>query len=200
LKAKPPKTRPAGWTDGQWQFPKRLEALGVECGWDPAEVQRIAQVSQATVSRWLAYKSKQPDPLAVKRLEIAAKRPPGWLLREPDEGTTAAASGVSTQLALRLVRAGLSNDLLTLSDEELGAVERFRPELRKAILGIVHVYDVPLERAAALADIAVGAEPSMVGHPSGDAPFWFERMARRVPPRKESGSFPSSGSIKIPKR
>jgi hypothetical protein len=67
-------------------------------------------------------------------------------------------------------------------------------------MGIVHVYDVPLERALQLAELVVGLEPGMVGHPSGDAPFWFERMARRVPPKKESGSFPSSSSIKIPNR
>lgn len=199
LEVKTPKRKKDGWTDAQWAFPQRLVDLARERGWSRKRIEAIAQVSQATVSRWISYKAQQPDVEALKRLEKAGEKPLGWLLRDPSDETSPLTDGVSTQLGDRLLRLGLNDELVTLTDEELGVVERFRPEVRKAILGIVHVYDVPLERAAAIASEAVKAEPHMLGNPSGNAPFWFERMARKIPDRKESGSFPSSSSIKIVK-
>lgn len=199
LLAKPPKRRPPEWTNAQWAFPERLVDLAAEQRWTRKQIQKHAGVSQATVSRWLTYKAQQPDVTALKKLEKAAGKPIGWLLRD-DDGADGPASVDSAQLAARLLRLGLSGELTALSDEELGVVEKFRPEVRKAILGIVHVFDVPLERAAAIARDVVAKHHDMVGSPSGDAPFWFDRMARRVPELPESGSFPSSGSIKIPKK
>lgn len=197
LKAKPPAKRPPGWSDGQWAFPQRLEDLGNSNGWDQARVAKIAGTKQGTVSRWLAYGSKQPDPLKLKKLEIAGKKPLGWLTRDPAEGIIDGGEGVSTQLAERLLRLGLNDELVALSDEELGVVERFRPEVRKAIMGICHVYDVPLEAAAQIAKEAIDSEPHMLGNPSGNAPFWFQRMAPLAVLRKGSGVFPSLGAIKI---
>jgi len=67
-------------------------------------------------------------------------------------------------------------------------------------MGICHVYDVPLEAAAQVAKEAIAAEPHMLGNPSGDAAFWFHRIAPRALLKKGSGVFPSSSSIKISKK
>jgi transcriptional regulator with XRE-family HTH domain len=199
LKAKPPKVRPPGFTDGAWAFPARLADLANKRGWYAKDIVRIADVTQGTVSKWIRYMVEQPDPAKVRRIEIEAKIPVGTLLREPGDGIVTPRDVVSTQLEEWAFRVGIDQSVVaTLNDEKLGAaMNQFSPQVRGAILGLVHLHRVPLQRAI---DIARGVVKTAPKFPKSREPnelYWYSQMVPLVGTKKESGEFPSSSHIKI---
>jgi len=202
LKAKPPKKRDPRFSDGCWEFPKRLEKLAGKWGWKQADVSRIAGISQTTVSRWMTYKVFVPDRAAVRKLELKGGVAVGSLLSEPADAPKADGSLDLTKLRALLDRLGLDDTVISaLKDEALGSrMNRFEVNVRRAILGLVHVHGVNLERAADIADEVLRENPKYANDPDLDPSYWFGKMATKVSSlsgKKESGSYPSLSSIKL---
>lgn len=199
LEAKQPKTRPPGFTDGAWAFPTRLADLAKKRGWYVKDLVRIADVNQGTVSKWLSYKVEQPDPAKVRRIEIEAKIPVGTLLQEPGDGIVTPRDVVLTQLEDWASRVGLNQSVVaTLTNDKLGAaMNQFSPEVRGAILGLVHLHRVPLARAIDIAKDVVKAAPRFPKNREPNELYWYSQMVPEVGRKKESGEFPSSSHIKL---
>lgn len=199
LKAKPPKHRPPGFSEGAWAFPQRLADLANKHDWYVKDIVQIAGVNQGTVSKWLAYKVEQPDPLKVRLIELKARIPVGSLLREPNDGIVTPRDVVSTQLEDWAIRLGIDQTVVaTLTDEKLGAaMKQFSPQVRGAILGLVHLHRVPLPRAIDIAQRVLKAAPRFPRSREPNELYWYSQMVPEVGTKKESGEFPSSGHIKI---
>lgn len=198
LKADRPKKRPAGFSEAAYEFPVQLERIGNKHGWTVPDLVGITGVSQGTISKWLHCKVPNPDARAVGRFEAKAGLPIGSLLLEAGEGIVTPRDVVLEQLEDWAARLGMDESLVaTLTDEKLGAaLKQFNRQIRGAILGLVHVHRVPIERALIIADAVRKAHPRMVKSPDGDELYWFGLMAAEAG-KKESGQFPSSGHIKI---
>lgn len=199
IKATPPKERPPGIPDHIWNLPARLVEISEERNVRlyPSDIQAAAQVNQSTVSRWFRYEglSKFSTPTLL-RLEAGLGLAPGTLL---PRGNTLSDPGVS-RLAATL---GLDARLLQgLKSKELGAAMQSYPqEARKAIMGVVHVYGVSLERAAEAVDRVI-EKYGKTATKAFDAPTWYDRMRSVVEsiPTDESGTHISVGKIPIVKR
>ncbi len=88
------------------------------------------------------------------------------------------------------------NDLVTLAGEGGGvAMDRFKPNVRQAVLGLVHLLGYPIEAVCRAAEEAFGPkQPEDDAEPEELA----AKIRRKLPPRPPSGTFPSSApKIKI---
>jgi transcriptional regulator with XRE-family HTH domain len=198
VRAQTPKVRPPGFTDGAWEFPIRLARLANRKGWFVKDLMRISGLQQPALSKWRRHQVAEPDRMAVRAIEIEAKIPVGELLKEPEDGTQPPRDVVVTQLEEWADRLGLDESLVgTLTNDQLSmALGQFNRQIRGAILGLVHVHRVPLDRALAIAQRVRKEHPRMVNSPDGTELYWFGLMALEAG-RKESGQFPSSGHIKL---
>jgi transcriptional regulator with XRE-family HTH domain len=198
LKADRPKKRPAGFSQAAYEFPLQLARIGNEHGWTVPDLVEITGLSQGTISKWLNCKVPNPDPRAVGKIEAKAGLPIGSLLLDPSAGIITHRDVVLEQLEAWAARLGIDESVVaTLTDEKLGAaLKRFTREIRGAILGLVHVHRVPLERALVIAEVVRNAHPRMVKSPDGNELYWFSLMVAEVG-KKVSGEFPSSSHIKL---
>lgn len=179
-----------------WALPIKLATLSAALGFFQADVARVAAVNQSAVSRWLHYKGLADLPAArIIMIERGLGLKPGALLPQADPETfsvleQAIALGVDPSL------------VLALSDQMAGErMKQFSKTLRQAILGIVHVYQVNLDQAAAMAERAITRHPTEARADRLDAAFWYDRMrddAARA--SRESGEYPSVGKIAIAQR
>lgn len=190
-----------GFTPGTRAFPERLARLAAEMKWSRALIAKHAKVDAGTVSKWLNYKVAQPERAPLARLEKAAGWPPNSLTADPDMGNVAPGADVVQQLKDWASRIGLDQSVVgTFADEEIGAtMRRFRPEIQRAILGLVHVYGLSLEQSVRHAERVVAAKAADVGAPHATAQWWFAELADTRPRHHESGTHPSSGRIQIAK-
>ncbi len=193
-----PKVRPPGFPDGAWEFPARLVEKAKRRGWFQSDIAEAAEVKQGTVSRWLNYKVQQPDLVAVRKLEKKLGVSVGSLLKDPEDGITTPRDAVLEQLESWAARLGVHDSVVaTLTDERLGAaMKQFSPQVRGAILGLVHLHRVPLPRAIDIAKQVVREHGRV---PRGREPnelYWFSLFVPEAG-KKESGEFPSSSHIKI---
>jgi transcriptional regulator with XRE-family HTH domain len=95
----------------------------------------------------------------------------------------------------RSVALGAHNDLVVnlVSETATGAEMQTLPvAMRKAVIGFVHVYDAPIDKAVVLAKQLV----EKYGR-NEDPPFWFERLAARWKELPESGMRFTPPQIKI---
>jgi transcriptional regulator with XRE-family HTH domain len=178
-----------------WRLPLALEKLSEAHDFFQKDVVKAAGVDQSTVSRWLAYKGLEGIAAAsLLAAEDGLKLPPGSLL---PAGITLSDPGVP-KLAEAM---GLSDDLLVeLQSNEVGErMNSLREEVRKAVLGVAHVYGITLEHSVTLAHRLVqkhrfsAAKSKELG-----APFWFEQIRGSIEKKSdESGTHPSAGKISI---
>lgn len=187
-----------GFTLGTRLFPERVVQLAKEKNWSRADLAKHADVNQGTISKWLNYKVAQPERASVGRLEKKAGLPDGHLTRDPEKGTASIEQRDTQRLKDWATRIGIDETITaTLGDQELGAAMLgFRPEIQRAILGLVHVYGMPLEQAAKHAAAFVKDHDTDVGAKHATAQWWFRELADTRPRHQESGTHPSSGSIK----
>lgn len=80
-------------------------------------------------------------------------------------------------------------------------MQSYPQEARKAIMGVVHVYGVTLERAVEAVDRVIEKYGKSATR-TFDAPTWYDRMRSVVEsvPTDESGTHPSVGKIPALKR
>ena len=185
-----PAQQPSDFTAGTFAFPERLASLARERQWSRDDLRRIAGVNQGTVSKWLRYKSAQPDRTAILLIEEEAGLPGGHLTREPETGTTSTPSIVISQLKEWAGRIGLHESIVaTFRDEERGAmIQQFALEIQQAIIGLVHVHGVSIEDAVAVAKRVVAENTGAIGNPLADSAWWFTQLVLRKPARKASGT------------
>ena len=190
-----------GFTPGTRAFPERLARLALEKKWSRALIAKHAKVDAGTVSKWLNYKVAQPERAPLARLEKAAGWPPNSLTADPEKGTTSDAANVLQQLKDWAGRMGLDPSVVgTFTNEELGAaMQRFRPEIQRAVLGLVHVYGLSLEQSIKHAERVVAERAAYVGAKHATSQWWFSELADTRPRHHESGTHPSSGRIQIAK-
>jgi len=87
------------------------------------------------------------------------------------------------------------NDLVSLAGEGGGVMDDLKPNVRKAVLGLVHLLGYPIETVCKAAEEAFAAKP-----PEDDAEpeELAAKIRRKLPPRPPSGTFPSSApKIKV---
>ncbi len=186
--------RPNDVPEGLWLAPVRIAGHGRERNLGRQEIAELAGVSASTVSRWISRKIS-PDAASLSRLELGLKLPAGALTADPTQlGNTASPiSVIDSALVL-----GLDQTVVDALFGGPGAREmRELPEdLRRAVLGAVHLLGYPLEMATKAARIALDRQPAGVVL---DADTWFASMRVILnsmgPPG--SGSFPSYGQIKV---
>lgn len=190
-----------GFTPGTREFPARLVRMATEQKWSRAAIAKKADVNTGTVSKWLNYKVAQPDRAPLARLEKAAGWAPNSLTADPEKGTTSGAANVLQQLKDWAGRMGLDQSVVgTFANQELGAaMQRFRPEIQRAVLGLVHVYGLSLEQATKHAARFVIDHSADVGAKHATPQWWFTQMADSRPRHQESGTHPSHGAIKTAK-
>lgn len=196
----PKGARPLGFSDGAWAFPERLAKLANRKGWFVNDIVEIAKVQQSTIWKWLHYQSAKPNPAAVRKIELKAGVPVGSLLQDPADGINPPANAVTSQLEEWADRVGLDESVVgVLTNDQLAAeLKRFNRQLRGAILGIVHVYRIPLPRAIAIADDVRKARLSMVKSEHGTELYWFTEMSGPAAAwKKASGEFPSQSNLKV---
>lgn len=195
LKLTPPKHRPTGIPDHIWALPARLVAISEERNLYQEDFASAAGVDQSTVARWLQYKglSRFSTPTLLRleaglKLEAGTLLPRGNSLSDPDVSRLATTLGIDQGLLSKL--------------KENGAVLNGYPQAaRKAMMGVVHVYGVTIERAIEAVDEVI-AKFGKTATRSFDAPMWFDAMRPQVVrvPTDESGTHPSDGKILIAKR
>lgn len=196
LKSKTPAPpRKKNTPERMWRFPLALEKLSEEHGFFQRDVAKHAKVDQGTVSRWLAYKGLDGIPAAtILAAEEGLKLPAGSLL---PVGITLSDPGVP-KLAESI---GLSEALLVeLQSGEVGErMNSLREEVRKAVLGVAHVYGITLEHSVRLAERSVQKHRfSPAKSRELGAPFWFNEIRDSIEKKTdESGTHPSAGKIRI---
>lgn len=191
-----PASKPEGLPDGVWLFPEKLAALATVKEVGRQEIAKLAGVTAGTVSRWLHWQGlgaiKAP---AICRLEEALDVPTGTLLGRPGERRNG-----GDVVALIAAAAVLGLDLTVAAELTGGGamaleMKDFGNELKRAVLGAVHLLGHPLEVAVPAAHKAL----KKTG-PAGDtlnAEAWLGAMREFLPPRPASGTFPSSGKIQL---
>jgi transcriptional regulator with XRE-family HTH domain len=184
--------RPAGMPEGLWLAPERISRFAGAQKFGRQQIAELAGVDSSTVSRWLSRKVS-PDAVSLARLELGLKLPAGTLTADPTQlGNTASPTSV-VDSALLL---GLDQTVVDALFGGAGAKEmRELPEnLRKAVLGAVHLLGYPLETATRAARMARDKQPAGIVLA---ADTWFTEMrailATLGPPG--SGSFPSYGQV-----
>ena len=189
-----PDKRPADVTDGAWMFPERLLTFGSALRKSREELAALAGVNPSTITRWLQYKGLGGiNRVAVEKLETGLLLPRGTLLATPDQhGKTqplasvadaAVALGLDGTVIEALLGGGKTGDEM----KDLGV------DLRRAILGAVHLLGYPLESAIPAARKAHAKNPTA----ELSAESWLAAMREFLPQRPASGTFPSSSKIKL---
>ncbi len=142
----PPPPRPSGIPDRLWLLPLALQQFSKERGFFQKDAAKAADVDQSQISRWLQYRQLGGIPAAtIVNLEDGLGLEPGSLL---PRGITLSDPGVSRLAATLGIDAKL---LQALKAKEFGAaMESYPHEARKAIMGVVHVYDATVEKASAV--------------------------------------------------
>jgi transcriptional regulator with XRE-family HTH domain len=180
--------RPTDIPEGLWLAPVRIAQYGKARKLGRQEIGELAGVGASTVSRWLSRKVS-PDAASLARLELGLKLPNGTLTADPTQlGNTASPTSV-VDSALLL---GLDQTVVDALFGGPGAREmrELTENLKKAVLGAVHLLGYPLETATAAARMARDKQPAGV---ELSADTWFNEMraifALLGPPG--SGSFPA---------
>jgi len=87
------------------------------------------------------------------------------------------------------------NDLVTLAGEGGGVMDGFKPNVRQAVLGLVHLLGYPIETVCLAAEEAFGSKQPDLDTPPEELAV---RIRGKLPPRPPSGTFPSSApKIKV---
>lgn len=191
-----PSNRDPSVPDGAWLFPERLVTFGNALGKSREDLAKLAGVNPSTITRWLQYKGLGGvNRGAVENLERGLGVPAGTLMASPG---VQAALGKGTSLASVADAAaalGLDSTVVErlLSGEVIGEMEDLGVELRRAVLGAVHLLGHPLETAIKAARQAHAENPRA----NLSAEAWLGAMRSHLPARPSSGTFPSSGRIKL---
>lgn len=100
------------------------------------------------------------------------------------------------ELAKLSQRVGLPiDDLVTLASDGGGVMDDLKPNVRKAVLGLVHLLGYPIETVCKAANEALSAKPAEEDEEPEEL---AARIRRKLPPRPPSGTHPSSApKIKI---
>ncbi len=193
LKAKPPAKRDPRVPEVLWRLPMLLQALSEAKGFFQKDVARAGGVTQSAVSRWLDYKGLSELAAAkLIRLEEGLALPPGTLLpRAPAEDVELLRRHATEIGLVPSIWGSLSDDALRARMRQLS-----RP-LRQAILGFSHVFDLPLEASAAIAE-KVWVKTKPVLRDAMTASEWYEKMRDEPKPAVATGTFPLPGKIPIP--
>jgi transcriptional regulator with XRE-family HTH domain len=202
LKAKrPAPPRKKNCPERVWNFPLALEQLSHEHKFFQKDVAKAAGVDQGTVSRWLSYSGLDGIPAAtILEAEEKLGLPPGSLLpagitmTDPVVPKLAEVMGLSVDLLSELQSREAGERMNTLSDE-----------VRRAALGVAHVYGITLEYSVSLATELVNKH-NLSAKKSRElgAPFWFDQIRGKIritdDESVESGTHPSAGKISIAPR
>lgn len=191
----PPPERPAGIPDAIWAFPETLATLSRAYGFFQKDVARAARVTQSAVSRWINYDSLERLAAAkIIMIEKGLGLPLGVLLPQ-------SAPEDSEALKKRAVEIGIVPTVVVALGDKLAGetMQAFSEEVRRAILGVVHVYGYTLEQAASAAQRVWGKEKPMLR--AGLQPSdWYNRIRDELSgsSTSQSGTYPQSDKIKIP--
>ena len=175
-------------------FPERLVSLGLRDQKTREQIAEMAGRHPSQVGRWFSYKGLQELAVsAVIGLENGFRLAPGTLLSpysiELGCGTLvldASTTGEAMGVAPSVMRALTSGSGARMSEFGIG--------LRRAILGAVHLMGLPLETVLKAAEAA----HAKVGAADLQPEAWLGEMRPYLEGKKtESGTFPSSSSIKI---
>lgn len=182
LKAKPER-RPAATPEGVWLFPERLALVAEARGLSRQEIASKAHATPGTITRWFQFEGLEAlkAPL-VCWLEEGLGLPPGTFLGSPKwrnpSGKAADVLAV-TDMAMRL---GLDKSIiaeLSGGGPMVNEMQGFGDNLKRAVLGAVHLLGYPLEAAVpaakrALAKVGKGATLTAEGWLSEMRPFLSE--------------------------
>lgn len=188
---KPPE-KPPGVPDSIWLFPDRLAELGNQRGVGRVALAKMAGVHQSTVTRWLQGQGLKG--VAAKHLAAleAGLNVPSGTLAARNGGAAAPATAATTEAARRL---GLDATVIAALIETARGrgLDDLSEELRRAILGVVHLLGYPLEIATVAAR---RAKQSLPRGANLTAEAWFALVRSKLPPKPASGTFPSTVEMK----
>jgi len=182
LRSKPDQ-RPEDTPEGVWLFPERLGLVAESRGLSRQELAKNAHTTPGTITRWFQYEGleglKAPF---VAWLEEELRLPPGTLIGSPKwrnpSGKAADVLAV-TDMAMRL---GLDKSIiaeLSGGGPMVNEMQGFGDNLKRAVLGAVHLLGYPLEVAVpaakrALLKVGKGATLTAEGWLSEMRPFLIE--------------------------
>src|SRR6478736_1898260 len=192
----PAPKRPAGIPDPVWALPTTLALLSQEHDFYQKDVANAANVDQSTVSRWLNYQGLvELAATKILRIERGLNLPTGALLPQADPQTLSVRDAA---IALGIA----PSVVLALGDLKAGErMKAFTPEASRAIMGIVHVYQLTLDQAATIAQRVSEDLGALARSKAMDAPTWYDRMRRIAESAaSESGQHPRVGKIDVPRR
>lgn len=194
LRLEPPPFRDPSIPEEIWRLPERIRDLGLQHGKTREEIAAMAGRNPSALTHWFRYEGLMKLGVdAIVGIEKGFGLLPGTLLaNRPISGNVRDATRVAdTGLALGLdesvVRAMLDGSGETMTVE-------FGEELKRAVLGAVHVLGYSLEDAVAAARVAasrIGARTPLT------AESWLGELRAHLPKKPGSGTFPSSGKIKL---
>lgn len=175
-----------------WIAVERMSEYGKARGLGRPELAKLAGVRTETVSKWLA-RVNTPDLAPVMRFEVSAKLESGSMTRLPGELGKKLTPDYILAAASSL---GLDQSILdALAGDTMPETAEFSGEMKRAVLGVVHILGYPLEIAAKAARQAQKENPGLKKSPA----VWIEIMRPILdkfgPPG--SGTFPSSANIKL---
>lgn len=158
---------------------------------------RLCKVSQPTISGWLT-KTNPIDSNARLLARVIGQPENFWRDDYVPEVAPTLEQGIDLRRFGKIAkRIGLADDvaLILQGGNEAGmrAIESFPEEVRRAILGVVHVLGYPLESAQQ------AAREALAEYEGGNIPpeAWFSMIRAHLPKRPPSGTHPSSGSMKV---
>lgn len=176
------------------QFPERLVTLGLAAGKTREAIAATVGVNPSTVGRWLKF-----DGLiglaasTIIRLENALGARQGSLMFGAGDGAgnTNDTLGVIEAAVAMGFDASVRRGLLDGSAKQM--IE-FGENLRRAVLGVVHMFGYPLEVAIPAArEVAAKQQAGADMSPES----WAVLIRERIKDKPGSGTFPSSGNIKL---
>lgn len=179
LSKQPSKRRPGKPTISDAEYDRIKKVLfELESRFDKTTIGKKLGVSQSAVTQWT--KNNRPSHGSARGIfELAG--------RHPDEWRDGAQSLEPTQLEKLARRLALSSELVTeiVAGAAGAEMDELSVELRRAVLGVVHVLGYPLETAIR------AARALAKKHPGDDSPaVWFERLRGELPQRPPSGTHP----------
>lgn len=184
--------KPADVPESLWRSVPEMVRVAKGRGWGRPEIATAAGVRETQVSKWIARKNT-PELGSVQRFESFADLQPGSLTRLPGE----LGKKVTPQAVLDAATAiGLDPTVVDhLAGKTVPEVAELTEDVRRAVLGVVHILGYSLEVAAKAGRQAQKENPGLKATPSAWIEFMRPILEKMGPPG--SGTFPSSGKIKL---
>jgi hypothetical protein len=184
--------KPPDVSEALWRAVPEMARIAKGRGWGRPEIATAAGVRETQVSKWIARKNT-PEFGPVQRFEAYAGLEPGSLTRLPGE----LGKKVTPQAVLDAAEAvGLDPTVIDhLAGKTVSEVAELTDDVKRAVLGVVHILGYSLEMAAKAGRQAQKEHPGLEASPSAWIEFMRPILAKLGPPG--SGTFPSSGKIKL---